>query len=122
MPLLFSYGMLQREAVQLSTFGRLLHGHHDELVGFEPARVKIEDPRIVAETGETHYDNASFNGDPDSRISGMVFEITDDELAAADIFEQRAAYIRISASLASGKRSWVYVEARSAPDAAELDF
>jgi hypothetical protein len=26
MPLLFSYGTLQQEAVQLSTFGRPLHG------------------------------------------------------------------------------------------------
>jgi hypothetical protein len=44
MPLLFSYGTLQQDNVQLSTFGRLLHGHTDELVGFESAIVQIEDP------------------------------------------------------------------------------
>jgi hypothetical protein len=36
-------------------------------------------------------------------ISGTVFEITDAELAAADLYEQFAAYERISATLASGK-------------------
>jgi len=35
MALLFSYGTLQQEAVQMSTFGRLLDGQPDELVGFE---------------------------------------------------------------------------------------
>ncbi len=35
MPLLFSYGTLQQEDVQLSTFGRLLQGQRDELLGFE---------------------------------------------------------------------------------------
>lgn len=120
MPLLFSYGMLRQEPVQLSTFGRPLSGQADELVGFEPARVKIDDPQVVAESGATHYENAFFNGNPDSRVSGMVFEISDAELAAADVFEQRAAYTRVCARLASGKQAWVYVEARSAPSAATL--
>jgi len=44
----------------------------------------------------------------------MVFEITDAELAAADRYEQTAAYIRIAAVLESGKEAWVYVDARSA--------
>jgi gamma-glutamylcyclotransferase (GGCT)/AIG2-like uncharacterized protein YtfP len=46
-----------------------------------------------------------------------VFEITDAELAAADQYEQLAAYKRITAALASGKQAWVYVDARSAPAA-----
>ena len=120
MPLIFSYGMLQEESVQLSTFGRLLDGQGDELVGFELAQVPIEDPGIVAATGMTHYDNALFNGRPDSRVGGTVFEITDAELAAADSFEQRAAYKRIGVTMASGKQAWVYVEACSAPDNTEL--
>ena len=120
MAFVFSYGMLRQEAVQLSTFGRLLHGRDDELIGFELQRLRIEDPLVVAESGETHYDNALFNGNPDSRVSGMVFEVSDDELAAADTFEQRAAYTRIEARLASGNQAWVYVEARSAPDAARF--
>jgi gamma-glutamylcyclotransferase (GGCT)/AIG2-like uncharacterized protein YtfP len=50
-------------------------------------------------------------------VSGTVFEITDAELAAADRYEQLAAYRRIAVTLASGKRAWVYVDSRSAPGA-----
>ena len=117
MPLLFSYGTLQQEDVQLSTFGRLLQGQRDELLGFEQSSVRIEEPQVVATSGMTHYANVTFNGRNDSRVSGTVFEITDAELAAADRYEQLAAYTRIAARLASGKQAWVYVEARSAPGA-----
>ena len=44
MPLLFSYGTLQQPAVQLSTFGRLLQGTPDELLGFEQS--VLRDTRI----------------------------------------------------------------------------
>lgn len=114
MPLLFSYGTLQQDDVQLSTFGRLLQGHRDELPGYEPSLVRIEDPHIVATGGKTHHANVTFNGRNDSRVSGTVFEITDAELGAADQYEQPAAYERIAATLASGKQAWVYVDARSA--------
>ncbi len=119
MPLLFSYGTLQQENVQLSTFGRLLHGETDELRGFEPSLVKIADPQVVATSGRTHHANVTFNGRNDSCVGGAVFEITDAELVAADQYEQLAAYKRISATLASGKLAWVYVDARSAPEPPE---
>ena len=117
MPLLFSYGTLQQDNVQLSTFGRLLQGQKDELPGFEPSFVQIEDPQVVAISGKTHHANATFNGRQDSCVSGIVFEITDAELAAADWYERQAAYKRIPAVLASGKQAWVYVDARTAPGA-----
>jgi hypothetical protein len=117
MPLLFSYGTLQQEHVQLSTFGRRLQGQRDELLGFEPSLVSIEDPLVVATSGKTHHANVTFNGRHDSRVSGTVFEITDAELAAADQYEQLAAYTRVGVMLASGKQAWVYVDARSAPGA-----
>jgi len=113
MPLIFSYGTLQQEDVQLATFGRLLHGQKDELVGCEPSLVRIEDPEVVAASGRTHHANVTFNGRDGSRVSGMVFEITAAELAAADRYEQLATYKRIAATLASGKQTWVYVDARS---------
>jgi len=117
MPLLFSYGTLQQEHVQLSTFGRLLRGQRDELPGFEPSLVSIEDPLVAATSGKTHHANVTFNGRHDCRVSGTVFEITDVELAAADQYERLAAYTRVAAILASGKQAWVYVDARSAPGA-----
>ena len=75
--------------------------------------MRIEDPQIVAASGRTHHANVTFNGRDDSRVSGMVFEITDAEFAAADRYEEIAAYKRIAATLASGKQAWVYVDARS---------
>jgi gamma-glutamylcyclotransferase (GGCT)/AIG2-like uncharacterized protein YtfP len=114
MALLFSYGSLQEQSVQLSTFGRQLQGQKDELLGFEPSLAMIEDPQVVARTGKTHHANVTFNGRTDSRVSGTVFEITDAELAAADRYEQLAAYKRITAMVASGKQILVYVDSRSA--------
>lgn len=115
MPLLFSYGTLQCENVQQSTFGRLLLGHRDALPGFEQATVRIDDPQLAAASGLTHFANAVVSADRNARIAGTVFEITDAELAAADGYEQLAGYQRIAVRLASGTQAWVYVEARSAP-------
>ena len=52
-----------------------------------------------------------FTGRTDSRVSGTVFEISDDELASADRYEP-AGYKRVSATLASGRQAWVYADAR----------
>jgi gamma-glutamylcyclotransferase (GGCT)/AIG2-like uncharacterized protein YtfP len=111
MPLLFSYGTLQQTPVQLSTFGRLLHGQPDALIGFEQAVLKIEDPEFVATSGKAHHAIVTFNGRDDSRVSGTVFELSDEELASADAYEP-AGYKRVSARLASGKQAWVYADVR----------
>ena len=113
MPLLFSYGTLQEPAVQMSNFGRLLQGERDELIGFEQSSVPIDDPQAVAAFGRTHHANVTFNGRSDSRVSGTVFEITDEELAAADQYEETTAYRRIGTRLASGRDAWLYVDART---------
>jgi gamma-glutamylcyclotransferase (GGCT)/AIG2-like uncharacterized protein YtfP len=110
MPLLFSYGTLQQESVQLSTFGRSLRGEADALPCFESAIISARDAvtRRPASRSGTYHMNVIYNGRDDSRVGGTVFEITDDELAAADRYERRAAYVRIEATLASGRRAWVY--------------
>ena len=77
MPLLFSYGTLQQVEVQLSTFGRRLIGRADALVGFEAARVRIEDPTIAAAAGRTHHANAAFTGNADHRVMGTDRVILD---------------------------------------------
>ena len=115
MPRLFSYGTLQEARVQLATFGRLLPGHPDELVGYEPSLVPIADPQLAAAAGRTHHANVTFNGRPDSRVPGTVFEITDADLAAADEYERPAAYLRIPTTLASGVEAWVYVASGGQP-------
>ena len=112
MPLLFSYGTLQQSAVQLSTFGRLLSGQPDELIGFEQAVLEIEDPEFVATSGKAHHAIVRFNDRDDSRVSGTVFDVSDEELASADAYEP-AGYKRVLARLASGKQAWVYADVRN---------
>ena len=109
MPRLFSYGTLQHEDVQLSTFGRKLEGEKDLLVGYEPALVKIPDPEMAARLKKTHHDNVQKTEDDWSNVQGTVFEVTDAELALADTFESQFKYHRITVPLASGSEAWVYV-------------
>jgi gamma-glutamylcyclotransferase (GGCT)/AIG2-like uncharacterized protein YtfP len=112
MPLLFSYGTLQQESVQLSTFGRRLSGQRDELLRFEESSVRIEDPQVAATLGKTHHANVTFNGNENSRVPGVVFEITDTELTSVDQYEVAFLYKRVAAMLASGQQAWVYVHSR----------
>jgi gamma-glutamylcyclotransferase (GGCT)/AIG2-like uncharacterized protein YtfP len=111
---LFSYGTLQLEAVQVATFGRLLAGRADVLPGFEQSMVLIDDPDVVATSGKTHHPILKFTGRSSDAVQGTVFDITSEELQSADQYEV-AAYQRVSVTLRSGLRAWVYVDARFAP-------
>lgn len=108
---LFSYGTLQLPAVQQATFGRLLQGQADALTGFRRTMVRIEDPQVVATSGEAHHPIVEASGDPHDRVDGTVFAISAAELARADAYEVDE-YERVQAELASGQRAWVYVKRR----------
>lgn len=114
MPRLFSYGSLQQEEVQVSTFGRKLDGEKDLLVGYEPSLVKIADPEVAKRLKKLHHDNVRQTGDDWSNVQGTVFEITDAELAMSDKFEAQFLYKRVNVPLASGKDAWVYVHDQGA--------
>ena len=109
MPLLFSYGTLQHDDVQVKTFGRKLSGDKDLLNGYEPSLVKIEDPAVASRLGKTHHDNIKPTGDDWSNVQGTALEVTDAELALADQYEAPFAYQRIAVELASGHQAWVYI-------------
>jgi gamma-glutamylcyclotransferase (GGCT)/AIG2-like uncharacterized protein YtfP len=111
--LVFSYGTLQQENVQLSTFGRRLAGQADALIGYEMSWVKIEDAQVAAALGKTHHANVSFNGEDTSRVLGMALEITEAELIQVDAYEAAFFYTRVAVTLASGRHAWVYVDART---------
>lgn len=108
---LFSYGTLQLPDVQRATFGRLLNGQPDALVGFRREMVEITDPDVLAKSGERFHPVVMRSGDANDRVAGAVFEITAEELAAADAYEVDD-YERVEAELASGLRAWVYVARR----------
>ena len=110
--LLFSYGTLQLEAVQMATFGRQLAGTSDVLSGFELVSLKIEDQAVIEISGKAHHTMARFTGRASDVISGTVFAVTDDEIRNADKYEVPAVK-RVAVVLQSGVRAWAYVDARS---------
>lgn len=107
--LLFSYGTLQNRNVQIANFGRELTGREDVLPGYARRIVAITDPKVVALSGDSEYANAERSSNPEDAVSGIVFEITEQELAAADQYEEDAEYRRIFVRLRSGAQAWVYV-------------
>jgi len=107
---LFSYGTLQLESVQLETFGRLLAGSADTLPGYSRTLARITDPAVIAASGADHHPIVAPSGDPADRVEGMVFEITPEELAAADTYEV-SDYKRVEVELASGLKAFVYIQA-----------
>jgi hypothetical protein len=108
--LLFSYGTLRDDAVQMANFGRLLAGRADVLPGYTIVPLAIRDPAVVALSGKSQHMIARRSNAGDE-VSGVVFEITAEELASADRYEV-ADYTRVLATLKSGVKSWVYVGAR----------
>jgi gamma-glutamylcyclotransferase (GGCT)/AIG2-like uncharacterized protein YtfP len=107
---LFSYGTLQQENVQLSSFGRRLHGRADALPGYVRILVEITDPQVLASSGERFHPIVRASGDPADSVPGTVFELSAEELAAADRYEVDD-YRRMWVTLRSGVGAWVYVQA-----------
>ena len=116
MPLLFSYGTLRRPEVQMSTFGRVLTGDPDALVGFAQAQVTIADPGFAAASGTALHAMVRFTGRDSDRVEGLALDVSEDELVMADRYEP-AGYVRIRATLATGRAAWVYAEAQANEDA-----
>lgn len=108
--LLFSYGTLQDQAVQLTTFGRELKGRTDSLLGYKQNWVEITYPVVLAASGKTNHPIVQESRDLSDEIAGTVFEISEQELFAADGYEV-ADYRRVGVVLRSGASAWVYVQA-----------
>lgn len=110
MPYLFSYGTLQLEQVQRDTFGRKLKGRADALIGFSKTMVEITDPEVLASSGERFHPIVTRSDNPNDRVAGTVFEVTESELRNADAYEVDD-YKRENVKLASGRMAWLYVKA-----------
>ncbi len=107
---LFSYGTLRQPEVQIATFGRLLMGAEDALPGFRTEQVEITDPHVLATSGERFHPIVVPSADPAEQVPGMVFEISEPEMWAADAYEV-SDYARRQVRLASGIEAWVYLQA-----------
>lgn len=105
---LFSYGTLQQRDVQLATYGRELEGSPDALAGHVLAPLVIDDPHVVDVSGKEVHTIARPSGSPEDRIAGVVFQLSEEELAATDAYET-SAYTRVELALESGRMAYVYV-------------
>jgi hypothetical protein len=104
---LFAYGTLQQREVQLATYGRELEGIPDALSGYRLEPLHITDPEVVRLSGKAVHRIARETGDPADRIPGMLFQLSEAELAATDRYEVDV-YARIEVTLESGARAFVY--------------
>ena len=110
MHLLFSYGTLQQDKVQLDTFGRLLKRHKETLLGYTLGQVKITDEAVIKSSGKEYHPILISTGDVNDQVEGSAFLLTSEELKHADNYEVDD-YRRVEATLASGKQCWIYAAA-----------
>ena len=106
--LLFAYGTLQTEAVQLSLFKRL-DGKPDALVGYRLRIVRIDDEEFVKTSGTADHRNLEFTGNASDLLEGTAFTVTRLELEHADAYEP-TGYKRVLVQLRSGLNAWVYLQ------------
>jgi len=105
---LFSYGTLQLEKVQIESFGRKLNGTKDSLKGYRLTQLEITDETVLQQSEQQFHPIAIPSNNAEDKVDGVVFEITKEELLQADKYEV-ADYKRISVTLESGKKAWIYV-------------
>lgn len=106
--LLFSYGTLQQAEVQRANYGRLLEGTPDALAGYRLEPLPISDPEVVRISGKAVHSIACRTGHSGDVVEGVVFRLSQEELAATDRYEVDV-YARVEAELVSGTRAFVYV-------------
>ncbi|WP_348800273.1 gamma-glutamylcyclotransferase family protein [Flavobacterium adhaerens] len=101
---IFSYGTLQSKEIQKQVFNRVLSGTPDQLLGYTLKDLKIEE-----EFGIEDYFVAVPSDNPSDSIKGIVYSISELDLAKADQFESNA-YQRLQITLKSGTVAWIYIE------------
>ena len=109
MNLLFSYGTLQLEQVQLDTFGRLLNGKKDTLRKYRIRNLKITDSEVIKSSGTDIHPILEYTGCDDDFVEGAIYELTEDELQQADSYEVKD-YQRKSLKFESGILAYVYLK------------
>ncbi|APC91532.1 MULTISPECIES: gamma-glutamylcyclotransferase family protein [Francisella] len=110
MELLFSYGTLQQEEVQLLTFGRKLVGQKDILRGYIVSEVEILDQKVIEISGKRFHPILKETGNLQDKVHGTVFELNCDEVSLSDEYEVDS-YVRKQVTLDSGNNAWIYTEA-----------
>lgn len=95
---LFTYGTLQDERLHHALFQKKMEGSDDSLVGYAISEAKADGV----------YPMAEHTGNKKDSIEGIVYAIDENHLKGADEYEGDL-YERISVTLTSGKKAWVYI-------------
>jgi len=109
MPYLFSYGTLQKEQVQIETFGRILKGMEDALSRYSLRYIEIKDPEVLRKSNQNFHPIIEFTNDVNDIVHGKLFEISEEELMKADTYEVDD-YKRIEVVFKSCKKGFVYIK------------
>jgi hypothetical protein len=109
MPNLFSYGTLQKEQVQIETFGRILKGEKDILSAYIIEMLEITDPEVLRKSDQKYHPILVFSGNPEDEVEGVLFEVTAEEILKADAYEVDE-YKRIETVFRSGKTGFIYIQ------------
>lgn len=107
--LLFSYGTLQLENVQIETYGRKLKEKNDTLSGYRLEELQIKDTSVIEKSAKEIHPIAIKSNSNEETIDGKIFEITMDELIQTDLYEVND-YKRVLETFKSGIKAWVYVK------------
>lgn len=100
---LFAYGTLKDRDIQENIFGRSLEGTPDRLIGYVVDYIEIEE-----EFGIAKYPIINATENPQDIVTGIVYEITHDDINLADTYEG-LYYKRIEVTLESGNTAWAYI-------------
>ncbi|SDD58300.1 Uncharacterized conserved protein YtfP, gamma-glutamylcyclotransferase (GGCT)/AIG2-like family [Pricia antarctica] len=95
---LFTYGTLQDERLHHALFHKKMEGTSDTLRCYRISEAKVNGV----------YDMAEHTGNEEDTVEGIVYKIAEEHLKGADEYEGDL-YERISVTLVSGKKAWVYI-------------
>jgi len=107
--LLFSYGTLQLEKVQIESFGRKLIGTKEVLKGFKLEQVRITDKSVIKKSEQEFHPIAIPSNSKEDKIDGTLYKISSQELQQADDYEV-SDYKRVKVNFESEKQGWVYIK------------
>jgi hypothetical protein len=94
---------LKDKNIQENIFGRSLKGSPDKLIGYVVEYIEIEE-----EFGMEKYPIIIATENPNDIVSGLLYEITDQDLNLADTYEG-LHYKRIEVTLESKQTAWAYI-------------
>ena len=106
---LFSYGTLQYRKVQIETFGRILNGTNDILIGYKLKELKIKNQDVINTSGKENHPIIYKTGNKSDFIKGVLFNVSKEEIILSDKYET-CDYKRIILKFKSGKSGWVSIE------------